>query len=426
MYPVLTNPAYLPPPADVPYVMPKLQEMTEDFLYGGWVELGAKLGLGLDLHLPGAVADYEQVELHLMELVERAVAAYQPDPGVRTRLSHPDRKWRALSAIQKATRRANTLNAQRAAHAVHLSDDPHLWRRLPVNVMEDIGVADLYIAGIVMVLANKKAFRKKLGEWKVLAWVIEKMANAPKDRTSCDLLVYTGYNALSAFEKNQIAALPTIGELTNVLYDQSRPFVQRATAAWALAGTKRYQTEHLPGTDFGGNLVPAVLDGEGFPPLLTYVIEASGKRSREGLFIPALLAWEAMVSSPWIEAKFEPELLLDHQLLHGLPPSAFDMHTQEGKRAIAYFAKACKPVAQFFAERPSLKPAKALGITVFIVEGALLNHRLLYHGHDDLYRQVLAAELSDAGLIKEDGDMLVDLVRANLAALNQARARVLS
>lgn len=292
-----------------------------------------------------------------------------------------------------------------------------------MNVLEDIGAADLYIAGIVMALANKKVIRKQIGEKAVLFWIIEQMVTALKDRTTCDLLVYAGYSPQGSAEKQHIASLGP-DAYTAIYFDQSRPFGQRTVAGWCLAGTRRYNTEQLPEVDLGQNFLPLSFKDMGFPPLLTYVIEAGSRRSREGLFIPLALAWEAMIKSPWVKAETFPELSGAKDLIAGLPPASFDTHTQDGKRAFAYFAKACDPVREFFDARPYLNKVKTLGIAVFIFEGALLNPRLLYDGHDVLYRAVMDVELQDVGLIKEDVAVLKDLLASNWDALNHARRRV--
>jgi replication-associated recombination protein RarA len=95
--------------------------------------------------------------------------------------------WSAMSVLQKSIRRGREDLALRAA-ATLLRDSPdRLWRRCGIIAFEDIGVADLATAGMVVAALGGKTFRAKLGgEWAVASTIVSAMARAPKCRSADD------------------------------------------------------------------------------------------------------------------------------------------------------------------------------------------------------------------------------------------------
>jgi hypothetical protein len=50
-------------------------------------------------------------------------------------------RWLALSTMQKAIRRGDSLTAKRALTTVYRSDPSSTWRRLLIIAFEDVGIA---------------------------------------------------------------------------------------------------------------------------------------------------------------------------------------------------------------------------------------------------------------------------------------------
>ncbi len=72
------------------------------------------------------------------------------------------------------------------------------------------------------------------------------------------------------------------------------------------------------------------------------------------------------------------------EIIAGLPACTYDMHTREGKRAYAYFAKACRTAREFFEQNPELDPVKSIGIIMFLTESAVLDRHLHWKGRNEL------------------------------------------
>ena len=61
-----------------------------------------------------------------------------------------DTRWLAASALQKCIRLGLTQEALHAAHVLKTFSDTHLWYRLSVICLEDIGVANVDLAAQVL------------------------------------------------------------------------------------------------------------------------------------------------------------------------------------------------------------------------------------------------------------------------------------
>jgi hypothetical protein len=114
--------------------------------------------------------------------------------------------------------------------------------------------------------------------------------------------------------------------------------------------------------------------------------------------------------------------LPERVLIQGVVPATFDGHTQEGRRAISYFTKACGPVRELLEGTP--EKHKLVALAVFTVDSSLLDRQLTSPWAAELYRENLKGEVLAAGASPENFAILADLVAANLEALDHARQRV--
>ena len=102
------------------------------------------------------------------------------------------------------------------------------------------------------------------------------------------------------------------------------------------------------------------------------------------------------------------------------------MHCHEGKRALAYFAKACAPVRRLLEEHGVTDRIGVLGGALFEAEGGVLDRRMAWEreGRDsatwDAYRRQRELALLPDGCREE----LVGLIVENMPMLNHARRRV--
>ena len=115
------------------------------------------------------------------------------------------------------------------------------------------------------------------------------------------------------------------------------------------------------------------------------------------------------------------------ELIHGMPAATFDRHCHEGKRAIAYFRKACPPVRRMLAEAglDEGEQKEAIGRAIFYAESHVLRPRAITPMTSTVVANAAEAYVGAVGLLPQQVRKLIELVEANGAMLNHARKRVL-
>jgi hypothetical protein len=145
---------------------------------------------------------------------------------------------------QKAIRRGREDLALRAAATLLRDASERLWRRCGVIAFEDIGVADLTTAGMVVAALGGKAFRAKLGgEWSVASTIVLAMARAPKCRAADDLLMIVERHPKLEKVRSAYAKYST-RELVRIATGND-PLSRRALALRFAVGTSRRPSDYL-------------------------------------------------------------------------------------------------------------------------------------------------------------------------------------
>ncbi len=354
-----------------------------------------------------------------IRLIE-AVTAYRHTPH------HPnpilqDNKWLAASCLQKSIRRGLVEPALSAAIELHRIDPEYSFSRLGVIAYEDIGLANPDLCAEVL-LAKRKAIRKRVGDERLLAYLVQQCAESTKDRTATDLLCLSVYDPhVDQLEHQCRISTPT--QLADMALDDSHPLAVRSSACKCLAGYSkfangRYEVLSAPRMTY----LMDVCETLGVSPTIQYLVQAGhNKTSYINTMLPLL--HQIISNSPTLSVA---ESNIATPLIGGIPAATFDKYTQVGKQAMAYFAKACAPVRQFFERHPTIKPVAALGMLLFHIEGSLLNRSINFAGRADILNEIEFAEMASVGihdalLVAE----LRELVRHNMPALNAARRKIL-
>ena len=157
-------------------------------------------------------------------------------------------------------------------------------------------------------------------------------------------------------------------------------------------------------------------------PFVDAYLAIEGRSSANlGVQVPLLIN---RLRQPVTVVRSDPDPFGD-EIIAGLPACTFDMHTWEGKRAYAYFAKACGEVRRFFSDHGELDPVRSIGIVMFIVESAILNEYLTWPGRDDLLCSSRKHDYAAFGLDATQASKLQLIAQQNRSALNHARRAVL-
>jgi MgsA AAA+ ATPase C terminal len=150
----------------------------------------------------------------------------------------PCDRWLALSALQKAIRRGDSLTAQRALRTVYQHDPSSTWRRLLIIACEDVGIAAL--GAVVMTAercANAKALRGTGSEEAAALATAHMLAESPKDR-SADLLFAVALRD-PAFEiMRSKCRSASVARRLEFVDDPTLSLPERALAVWHSSGVE--------------------------------------------------------------------------------------------------------------------------------------------------------------------------------------------
>lgn len=340
----------------------------------------------------------------LMSWVSQSLIGYD-FKHLSVSLKSTNSKWRVSSALQKSIRRGSSALADQYAQAlIHGGESSYFWTRIPVIVLEDIGPGNARLCAITLMLSRFKTLRDKFQEDRLASWLCHSMANSSKSRAYCDLMCSALFDPM--FKIKGISEE----------FDALRHTV---VADMDLLGLHE-------GTSINKN-VKGFMEGihsSDMPHDLQYTILSSNKKSVYGLQGPIKALHDLETAAP-TQPKTLDECSTDMgELLCGLPEIAYDNHTLEGKKALAYLYK----MMGFGEGHPLITSSKALAIAVFQCESALLHNRMVTppqklarEGNDHI-------EFMDAGIPVEDHEPVRQLVRSEefVQKLSKARHRVVA
>lgn len=357
-----------------------------------------------------------------------------------TYLKNANNKWRAASAMQKAIRQGNADLAVRMVYALWGLDPKYVWRRLCTVAIEDIGIGDVRLTAAMMWVSGKEKWRiSHGGDALVLTLIVKLLAEAPKDRHACDLLVWADLAPELAERRHDFSEMAVNGEfyeLASFLLDESNLLAERMIAAWCLTGTKA-----MPGARFaefsgmGLKALSELVTNEipNLPEVIPMTMRWAANKQYEGMPMAYPLVYQlARKSLEGKEIVTSGDELIGLPMIGNYPSSAFDMHNQEGKRAISYFVKCCHPIHDFLTkfmdvDDPANKPkiTEAIGTLIFRVEGHQVFPRLQYDGMTDLLELAEFAHLQGNFIPGKYAEWGMALVKANMPVLHHARCRIL-
>ena len=364
--------------------------------------------------------------VELEELFSQSFSIYQTSQRECETLTID--KWLASSALQKAIRRGNEAEALSCTRLLLNVDAQRLWRRLGIISIEDIGVADIEVVGQTLWATRSKSRRSAYGdEWCVASYLVSSLCRALKSRDTDDLASIADRHPDLAEYRMELTCAPT-SVLCDVLADRDQPLPARALAGWFLGGTTKFWAPYLPARPGNIGEVLDVYRHVGMPEYLLNIVEAGATKERGALPINLGLLWlhlTAVGVACGADGDVEDVRPVSLGKINGVSSEAYDMHTRAGKRAIAYFVKACSPVRDYLSRHV---PDRALfGLVcsiVFRVESARVDRRLVYDGSEEMQAMASVAEVVHHGFPADRVPEALELVRRHLPDLHRARLRV--
>lgn len=336
--------------------------------------------------------------------------------------SDPNNRWRTVSCLQKAVRFGDDEMARNAASAAYDMDKKYLMRRLGIIAIEDVGAGSLY--GVLAVLAalGSQHWRQMFDERRMLCFLADLLAKAPKDRTACMLCVLADFD--KEIDKEGWAKLPNEALREKVL-DTSLTTTERMTAAWLMAGTKKFFGFAMPKeNDRPPRALFQLMVETGMCRATLYAAAKLASRLGEGMFVALLFMdqWLRETKRVSVVSFPTPPTPKVGKLLG----AAYDMHTREGKAAIGKFKKEnAEELASFLEHVPAEQRDLAVYFAVFWAEGGVLARRAIYANANDTVVEAERLAFNFAGVPEPLHRPLLTWMGANVPKLNVCREKVL-
>jgi hypothetical protein len=258
------------------------------------------------------------------------------------------RKWEVSSALQKVIRRGDQRVALRIVSAVaSLGEWRYFWRRLPVIVTEDVGLADAELVAFVIASAVSHPNEGSSENYDAFAFLVSEMcALQNRTRVGCSLsIIESAWKSGTLPELNQ-EEKEIVGWIVEV--NQQLKSDTSLYAAWARRNGWRTEGM-LKFTAFG---LPFPLE-----PVTTPVPPA--------------------------------------QTLYELPSYAFDLHCRVGLRMLKKLScrvKGAEAIQQFVIEHKLKRGHRVVGEGLFCEEGCRINGELFYEPLATFEQRVIAAQ----------------------------------
>lgn len=329
--------------------------------------------------------------------------------------------WVASSLLQKAIRRDEVDYAVYAARTLHRQRGSGIWRRFLIIACEDVGIADLDLVRHVAMLGDR-SLRQPFGpDEEIVADVAQRLAEAPKDRSSdylaCAAIEHPGYE----HEREAVAVLPVEDQIA-IAVDSQQPIVRRAIACWYSSGVNGGGCR-VPGSDDLRGLLRG-FERVGFAESLSGIIETAARKTREPMTIMLPLVW-ALLGEDTRSPLTEERPLPTAPCCGTIPAWALDKHTRAGKRAFAQLIRENPAIDAVLSEHVAdFRALDVLAMACFYVDAIPVARRLMWTRSHELESLGLETDMAKVGCPRQGIEPILEAVVANLNHLNAIRCRL--
>ncbi len=358
--------------------------------------------------------EHAEIEHETAERFAHALAGWEARDFERIRIHTKAEKWRSASAIQKAIRRGHVATALTHAQALHDFEPRYLLRRrLAIIALEDRAHGDEKLVAECLWASRAAQDWDEDTKLRGLLMLVNRLCGGTKDRSPCDAGVAATWHWDWADHRGEWDGLPTEALVEIVLSPGEHP-VSRVLALGIVAARRKQ------------GLLLDVARQLGISPLQRYI--AVGGAVAEGLGVPFLVTSALIRKCAPKEVSAEPdEPIVDLPSIGPWPSYCLDQHNWDGRRAVLY-ALATVPALRRYCERWGVEKGRGPAVVqelLFRVESDTVDSRLIYPQSRELRRLASESCLNWAGLPGEALDEGLEVLRANMYRLHQARRRVL-
>ena len=283
--------------------------------------------------------------------------------------------WLASALLQKAIRRGYTDLALAAAGTLLQDDSAKLWRRLSVIAVEDVGLGGLdalYIA--ITASSSRRHLAARFGVWRLVSFVVSKLASCPKCRCTDDLHVATEFCSAWQADRLELAHVP-FSDLLDVIASNDR-MARRAIAVRYAIGTSDFHGKSSLMIRRGKPQLVFDLLWEMQPNSLVEISREAYRQTREpfAAFMPLLFSAYDGADTEVQSDVFPPEANIG-----GLPSYALDGFSREGRAALSMFLNTDCATTRWLRQHVGAKDrASVLRRAQFQVEAGLVKDRLIW------------------------------------------------
>ena len=278
-------------------------------------------------------------------------------------------KWLARSGLQKAIRRGRAEQAWACGDILFADDKAYAWKALATVIVEDVGFGDPDLLSYAALSTLSTITNKMPSPKRLFMAMIGRACESYKTRSACELSLGT--------EKDPDMDWPafrrlSIEDLSSVMFSDAEPPTLYAATSVMRARCRAAKNGALL------NVTLELIMDEIDDPQLKRAAMLNFERNVDSMNLSIWpLVSRKLYAGVFVEAdKMPPEIEIG-----GLSSATFDMHTQDGKRAIKAFHTSLtkKGVPEFVALAKLDGPTiiRALGSLIFILEGGQLDRRIM-------------------------------------------------
>jgi len=336
--------------------------------------------------------------------------------AAQTNLVSVSDKWILSSALQKLIRRGMAAQSIAAAIRLHQLDPAYLRKRLPIVVLEDIGLADLAVCRQVLEACSSAKFWGDRAD-QTIVLLISTMASALKSRAACDAFCLTEVHLDRVRILSHLLKLPR-NELIDIACDEGA-IVDRLYALRVLGGIRGDNYETISRCDL--EALGTIAQTLRLPYEIGWLMARQPKT--EGLAAMLPIVYELSKNGIVCEGTEFPNAM---DFVAGVPLCSLDQYTRVGKAALREFYGASEPVRAFTQLHVRGRAQPLINLAMFQVESCVLDRFLSTPALDHLKKLTDDAEMVSTGMGNASHrEGLYDLLRAEADRLAEIRVRLI-
>jgi hypothetical protein len=267
-----------------------------------------------------------------------------------------------------------------------------------------------------MAIAGKKALRSKLGDFNVANHLTRALAESPKCRTACDLLMWLDPPRAVLWEEVEAAFCKDATA-------ESLELIEQRASAWqsVVARSVYRRGRWIQLTQGDANRRDQLLEMSGCPPLVKFIVRRGNSTdSLNSLMVPVFQLGQ-LKAERFDLIDLNPSSI---DAIGQIPAYAYCLFSGPGRAALRVLLASTPSLVRFCVGAGIVDPLRATGHTIFQLEGGYCQRVWEVARGMDIKFQSEQATLERFGVAREFQGELRGMVHALLPRLNLLRKQV--